>query len=137
MKALENENTVESEGRIENLFDFKSFIFDTVVLGPTRSDFWLFQSHSLFRRYYSLCFRSVFRPAQWSPSKSPLRIHPDFAVTAGGQHFHCAKGSGETSGTASGAGIVFTGSVWQAIWLLGIIVCCPSGCSLQKFSFFN
>ena len=28
MKALEDENTVEAEGRIENLLDFKSFIFD-------------------------------------------------------------------------------------------------------------
>ncbi|MFR8853417.1 MAG: ATP-dependent helicase [Oscillospiraceae bacterium] len=28
MKALENENTVEAEGRIENLLDFKSFIYD-------------------------------------------------------------------------------------------------------------
>lgn len=28
MKALENENTVEAEGRIENLMDFKSFIYD-------------------------------------------------------------------------------------------------------------
>lgn len=28
MKALEDENTVESEGRIENLLDFKSFIYD-------------------------------------------------------------------------------------------------------------
>ncbi|MBR5517299.1 MAG: UvrD-helicase domain-containing protein [Firmicutes bacterium] len=28
MKALEDENTVEAEGRIENLLDFKSFIYD-------------------------------------------------------------------------------------------------------------
>ncbi len=28
MKALEDENTVEAEGRIENLMDFKSFIYD-------------------------------------------------------------------------------------------------------------
>ena len=28
LKALENENTVEAEGRIENLMDFKSFIYD-------------------------------------------------------------------------------------------------------------
>ena len=28
MKALENENTLEAEGRIENLMDFKSFIYD-------------------------------------------------------------------------------------------------------------
>ncbi len=28
MKALEDENTIESEGRIENLMDFKSFIYD-------------------------------------------------------------------------------------------------------------
>ncbi len=28
MRALEDENTVEAEGRIENLLDFKSFIFD-------------------------------------------------------------------------------------------------------------
>ena len=28
MKALENENTQEAEGRIENLMDFKSFIYD-------------------------------------------------------------------------------------------------------------
>lgn len=28
MKALEDENTIEAEGRIENLLDFKSFIYD-------------------------------------------------------------------------------------------------------------
>ena len=96
---------------------------------------WFFKPYSVFWCSYRLYSCGVFGTAQRYANEGCLCFCSDPASAAGGQHLHRAESGWETGGAASCSGAAFSGSIWQAVWLLGVVVCGSSGCPLQKFPF--